>query len=222
MVDAEDNVIQLGSLWLDEDGIVLYFNETADVVPLDVTVSGDLVNLENEMTFVPAGSSVDLSEYFGLWEYVGENLWLCIYDDETWSFFNDQEDVIASGTLWADEFGITLYFDGTGDVMQLDFAVSGDLLDGQNNGTLVPTDKIESRVPYFTRNGFEINAAVDAGTYLLEDGACSYYNLGKNYTVGDCYWEVIKNFDETHDGIREIQFDAVCYVPSSSLGTFDQ
>ena len=97
--------------------------------------------------------------------------------------------------------------------MQLDFAVSGDLLDGQNNGTLVPTDKIESRVPYFTRNGFEINAAVDAGTYLLEDGACSYYNLGKNYTVGDCYWEVIKNFDETHDGIREIQFDAVCYVP---------
>lgn len=167
-------------------------------------------------------SSGDISEYVGLWEYVGENLWLCIYDDETWSFFNDQEDVIASGTLVADEFGVTLYFDGTGDVMQLDIAVSGDLLDIENNGTLVPASKIESRVPYFTRNGLEINAAVDAGTYLLKNGACSYYNLGKNYTVGDCYWEVIKNYDVTHDGIREIQFDAVCYVPSSSLGIFDQ
>lgn len=166
--------------------------------------------------------SGDISEYIGLWEYVGENLWLCIYDDDTWSFFNDQEDVIANGTLIADEYGVTLYFDGSGDEMRLDVAVSGDLLDGENNGTLVPADKIESCVPYFTRNGFEINAAVDAGTYLLKNGACSYYNLGKNYTVGDCYWEVIKNYDVTHDGIREIQFDAVCYVPASSLGTFDQ
>lgn len=220
--DDQENVVQAGSLWLSETGIVLYFYETGDVVPLDVTVSGDLVNLENEMMFVPAGNSVHMSEYIGLWEYVGENLWLCIYDDETWSFFNDQEDVIQSGTLLADEYGITLYFDGTGDVMQLDIAASGDLLDGQNNGTLVPAEKIQSRVPYFTRYGLEINAAVDAGTYLLKNGACSYYNLGKNYTVGDCYWEVIKNYDVTHDGIREIQFDAVCYVPSSSLGTFDQ
>ena len=227
MVDAEDNVVQLGSLWLSETGIVLYFYETGDVVPLDVTVSGDLVNIENEMMFVPADSSqsdngADLSEYIGLWEYVGENLWLCIYDDETWSFFNDQEDVIASGTLTADEFGVTLSFDGSGDVMQLDIAVSGDLLDVENNGTLVRADRIQSRVPYFTRNGLEINAVVDAGTYLLKNGVCSYYNLGKNYTIGDCYWEVIKNDDVTHDGIREVQFDAICYVPSSSLGIFNQ
>ena len=222
MLDDEENMVQAGSLWLSETGIVLYFYETGDVVPLDVTVSGDLVNIENEMMFVPANNSVDLSEYVGLWEYVGENLWLCIYDDETWSFFNDQEVVIASGTLLVDENGITLCFDDTGDVMQLDFAESGDLLDVENNGTLVPADKIESRVPCFTRNGLEINAEVDVGTYLLKNGACSYYNLGKNYTVGDCYWEVIKNYDVTHDGIREIQFDAVCYVPSSSLGIFDQ
>ena len=227
MFDDQENMVQAGSLWLSETGIVLYFYDTGDVVPLDVTVSGDLVNIENDLMFVPADSvpannDVDLSEYIGLWEYVGENLWLCIYDDDTWSFFNDQEDVLASGTLWADEFGITLCFDGTGDEMRLDVAVSGDLLDGENNGTLVPASKIESRVPYFTRYGLEINAAVDAGTYLLENGVCSYYNLGKNYTVGDCYWEVIKNYDMTHDGIREIEFDAVCYVPSSSLGTFDQ
>ena len=233
MFDDQENMVQAGSLWLSETGIVLYFYDTGDVVPLDVTVSGDLVNIENDLMFVPAGGiqtgngfrddgGIDPSEYIGLWEYVGENLWLCIYDDDTWSFFNDQEDVIANGTLTADEYGVTLYFDGSGDEMRLDVAVSGDLLDGENNGTLVPADKIESCVPYFTRNGFEINAAVDAGTYLLKNGACSYYNLGKNYTVGDCYWEVIKNYDVTHDGIREIQFDAVCYVPASSLGTFDQ
>ena len=86
----------------------------------------------------------DLSEYTGLWQWEGESLWLCIYDDATWSFFNDQEDVIASGTLTADEFGVTLCFDGSGDEMRLDVAVSGDLLDGENNGTLVPADKIES------------------------------------------------------------------------------
>lgn len=177
--------------------------------------------IREDLSMLTTGSG-DISEYVGLWEYVDENLWLRIYEDETWDFLNDQEDVIACGTLWVDETGITLYFDGTGDVMQLDRAVSGDLLDFQNNGTLVPASKIESRVPYFTRNGLEINAAVDTGTYLLEDGVCSYYNLGKNYTVGDCYWEVIKNYDMTHDGIREIEFDAVCYVPSSSLGTFDQ
>ena len=222
MVDAEDNIVQLGSLWLSETGIVLYFYETGDVVPLDVTVSGDLINSENDMMFVPANNGIDISEYVGLWEYVGENLWLRIYDDETWDFLNDQEDVIQSGTLLVDENGITLCFDGTGDEMQLDIAVSGDLLDIENNGTLVPASRIESRVPYFTRNGFELNAVVDAGTYLLKNGVCSYYNLGKNYTVGDCYWEVIKNYDVTHDGTREIQFDAVCYVPSSSLGIFNQ
>jgi len=193
MFDDQENMVQAGSLWLSETGIVLYFYDTGDVVPLDVTVSGDLVNIENDLMFVPAGGiqtgngfrddgGIDPSEYIGLWEYVGENLWLCIYDDDTWSFFNDQEDVIANGTLTADEYGVTLYFDGSGDEMRLDVAVSGDLLDGENNGTLVPADKIESCVPYFTRNGFEINAAVDAGTYLLKNGACSYYNLGKNYT----------------------------------------
>ena len=223
----QENMVQAGSLWLSETGIVLYFYDTGDVVPLDVTVSGDLVNIENDLMFVPADSvpannDVDLSEYVGLWKYEDINLWLRIYEDGTWDFFNDQEDVIYSGTLQVDETGITLYFDGTDDVLQLDCSMSDCLIDCEDGSVLVPADSIQSQMPYFTRNGFEINAEVDAGTYLLENGVCSYYNLGKNYTVGDCYWEVIKNYDVTHDGIREIQFDAVCYVPASSLGTFDQ
>ncbi|MGN1082549.1 MAG: hypothetical protein ACI4SJ_03305 [Candidatus Avispirillum sp.] len=167
-------------------------------------------------------NSGDIGEYVGLWEYVDENLWLRIYDDATWEFINDQEDVTQSGALWVEATGITLHFEDTGDVMQLDRAESGDLLDSVNNGVFVPVDSIRSRVPYFTRNGLEINAAMDKGTYLLKDGVCTYANFGDGYNTADCYWEVTKNYDYTHDGIRELQFDAICYIPRSSIGTFNQ
>lgn len=164
-------------------------------------------------------NSGGISKYVGLWEYVDENLWLRIYDDETWEFLNEQGVAIAFGSLSMDETGITLYFDDTGEeVMQLDLSVSGDLLDGETGGVLVPAESFQ----YFTRHGLEINAAMGMGTYLIEDGFGSYADKsGSGYTTGDCYWEVYKNYDETSDGIREIQFDAVCYVPYSSLGDFD-
>ncbi|MDY4219688.1 MAG: hypothetical protein SOY32_04625 [Candidatus Faecousia sp.] len=232
-LNDQEDVIACGTLWVDESGITLYFDGTDDVMQLDRAVSGDLLDAENNGVLVPADSipfnnSGDISEYVGLWEYVDENLWLRIYEDETWEFLNDQEDVIAFGTLWVDESGITLYFDGTDDVMQLDRAVSGDLLDGENNGVLVPADSIQSRVPYFTRYGLEINAEMDNGIYLMEDGFGSFsggdqfHSKGEGYTPGDCYWEVIKYYDDTYDGIREIKFDAICYVPYSSLGDIDE
>ena len=162
----------------------------------------------------------NLDEYVGLWEYLDENLWLRIHEDATWEFVNDQDEVIESGTLWADETGVTLHFDGSGDVLQLDRTVSGDLMDIVNDGSLFPVEAIQSNVPYFTRNGLEINAAMDMGTFLLEDGVCNYSGLGDGYSRDDCYWEVIKNADYTHDGIREIQFDAICYIPESSIPYF--
>lgn len=167
-------------------------------------------------------SGDDLSEYVGLWEYQGENLWLRIRDDATWEFVNDQDDVIEYGTLWVDENGLTLHFDGSGDTLQLDRTVSGDLIDGVNGGTLLPVEGIQSQEPYFTRNGLAINAAVEMGTFLLEDGVCSYAGLGDGYNTDDCYWEIIKNGDYTHDGIRELHFDAICYVPEGSIPYFDQ
>ena len=167
-------------------------------------------------------SGDDLSEYVGLWEYQGENLWLHICDDATWEFVNDQDDVIEYGTLWVDENGLTLHFDGSGDTLQLDRTVSGDLIDSVNGGTLLPVEGIQSQEPYFTRNGLAINAAVEMGTFLLEDGVCSYAGLGDGYNTDDCYWEIIKNGDYTHDGIRELHFDAICYVPEGSIPYFDQ
>ncbi len=167
-------------------------------------------------------SGGDLSEYVGLWEYQGENLWLRIHEDATWEFVNDQDDVIEYGTLWVDENGVTLHFDGSGDTLQLDRTVSGDLIDSVNGGTLLPVEGIQSQEPYFTRNGLEINAAVERGTFLLEDGVCSYSGLGDGYNTGDCYWEITKNGDYTHDGIRELHFDAICYIPEGSIPYFDQ
>ena len=167
-------------------------------------------------------SGDDLSEYVGLWEYQGENLWLRIHEDATWEFVNDQDEVIEYGVLWVDEYGITLHFDGSGDTLQLDRTVSGDLMDITNGGSLFPVEGIQSQQPYFTRNGLEINAAVEMGTFLLEDGVCSYSGLGDGYNTDDCYWEITKTGDYTHDGIRELHFDAICYIPEDSIPYFDQ
>ena len=167
-------------------------------------------------------SGDDLSEYVGLWEYQGENLWLRIRDDATWEFVNDQDEVIEYGTLWVDEYGITLHFDGSGDTLQLIRTVSGDLIDSVNGGTLLPVEGIQSSEPYFSQNGLAINAAVEMGTFLLENGVCSYSGLGDGYNTDDCYWEITKHGDYTHDGIRELHFDAICYIPESSIPYFDQ
>ena len=82
----------------------------------------------------------DVGEYVGLWGYIGQNLWLRIHEDATWEFVNDQEDVIEYGTLWADENGVTLHFDGSGDTLQLDRSVSGDLINSVNGDMLFPAE----------------------------------------------------------------------------------
>ena len=169
-----------------------------------------------------AGPEESIDSYVGFWEYQGENLWLRIREDATWEFVNDQEEVIESGTLWVEESGITLHFDGSGDTLQLIRTVSGDLIDSVNGGTLLPVEGIQSREPYFSQNGLAINAAVEMGTFLLENGVCSYSGLGDGYNTDDCYWEITKHGDYTHDGIRELHFDAICYIPESSIPYFDQ
>ena len=92
-----------------------------------------------DLSAIPADEG-NPSDYAGLWEYPDENLWLRIYEDATWEFVNDQEDVIEYGTLWADENGVTLHFDGSGDTLQLDRSVSGDLINSVNGDMLFPAE----------------------------------------------------------------------------------
>ncbi len=79
---------------------------------------------------------------------------------------------------------------------------------------------VTSGTPYFEANNLDMNARVDGGTYVLTNGVCSYHGTGDGYAVGDVYWEVTKTRDETHDGLREIEFDAYCYIPAESVPAF--
>ena len=224
--DAEQAFNAISFDDMDDDGesdvLVSFIHENGDATELIWIWDPVERYVFREDLSTVALSGDDLSEYVGLWEYQGENLWLRIREDATWEFVNDQDEVIEYGTLWVDEYGITLHFDGSGDTLQLDRTVSGDLIDSVNGGTLLPVEGIQSQQPYFTRNGLEINAAVEMGTFLLEDGVCSYSGLGDGYNTGDCYWEITKNGDYTHDGIRELHFDAICYIPEDSIPYFDQ
>lgn len=159
-----------------------------------------------------------IGDYAGLWEYVDENLWLRIHDDAAWDFVNAEDEVLYSGSVSLDDGGITLSYDD-GDTLTLEYS-NGQLIDSVNNGVLRRTDKIESKLAYFERNGLEYNAATDNGTYLLENGVCSYVNLGEGFNTADCYWEVKMLGEQEHDGIREIEFDAICYIPNDSIPDF--
>ena len=224
--DAEQAFNAISFDDMDDDGesdvLVSFIHENGDATELIWIWDPVERYVFREDLSTVALSGDDLSEYVGLWEYQGENLWLRIHEDATWEFVNDQDEVIEYGVLWVDEYGITLHFDGSGDTLQLDRTVSGDLIDSVNGGTLLPVEGIQSQEPYFTRNGIEINAAVEMGTFPLEDGVCSYSGLGDGYNTDDCYWEITKTGDYTHDGIRELHFDAICYIPEDSIPYFDQ
>ena len=207
-IHENDDATEL--IWIWDPAERYVFREDLSTVSIEDEGRGDLIVQD------------DLADYAGLWEYQGENLWLRIHEDATWEFVNDQDEVIEYGVLWVDEYGITLHFDGSGDTLQLDRTVSGDLMDVTNGGSLFPVEGIQSQEPYFTRNGIEINAAVEMGTFPLEDGVCSYSGLGDGYNTDDCYWEITKTGDYTHDGIRELHFDAICYIPEDSIPYFDQ
>lgn len=80
----------------------------------------------------------------------------------------------------------------------------------------------DETVSFFERNGLEINCKVEGGTYLLKNGMCTYTGFGDGFNNDDCYWEVTKTGDYKHDGIREIEFTAYCYIPESSIPVYDE
>ena len=78
---------------------------------------------EDESEF-PVEEENNLLYYTGLWEYIGENVWIHIYDDATWSLVNSADEVIDSGVVLSDGSGVELHYDGNGDVLRL--TLSGD------------------------------------------------------------------------------------------------
>ena len=142
--DAEQAFHSISFDDLDGDGEsdvwVSFLHENGDATDLIwIWDSEERYVYREDLSAVPADEGSP-SDYAGLWEYPDENLWLRIYEDATWEFVNDQEDVIEYGTLWADENGVTLHFDGSGDTLQLDRSVSGDLINSVNGDMLFPAE----------------------------------------------------------------------------------
>ena len=164
-----------------------------------------------------------INDYVGLWGYYDIELWLRVHEDSTFEFVNSEDETIYTGTAAADKYGMDLYFDDDTPQMRLDLSVSGDLLEEGSSDALHPVDAIVSRATCFEKNGLEINGIVDSSDPIqLNSGVCSFTGKGSGYNTDECYWQVTKYNDVTHDGIREIQFDAVCYIPDSSIPYFGQ
>ena len=159
------------------------------------------------------GDEDPVAAYVGLWEYQDENLWLRIHEDATWEFVNSADEVLYDGVALADSSGVELHFDGSGDTLRLDASPDGTLLDNVNGGVLVPTDTIQSSVPFFEQKGLELTAQTDGGSYLLKNGLACYTAGGNDYTLRDCYWSVDIIRDQISGGQRQLEFNAVCYLP---------
>ena len=169
-------------------------------------------------------TAAGISKYVGLWKYADGTFWLEIYESGMWELFDDEENKSAVGTLLVDENGISLYHDETGVVlMQLYLTETGELIDSESGWLFLHADDSGSSEPYFTANGLYINAELDKGPYVMNNGYATYVgDNGDGYTVGECFWEVTRTYDKTQDGIREIKIEAVTYVPYSSIGDFDE
>ena len=158
-------------------------------------------------------SALYLASYVGLWEYVGQNIWIRILEDGTWEVLNSEETVLESGIVSASASGIELRYEDSDDMLVLDYAPSGELIDQANDGVLQQVDQIVLQAA-FENGELSLNCDVGGGPYALENGVCFYAAEGDGYQTAPCSWQVTKHSDSVHDGIREIAFDAVCYIPS--------
>ena len=117
--DEDNSTVVMVWFWYEDDGFVF----------------------QEDFSQVSIVAEDDVHDYVGLWEYVGENIWLHVYADATWAFVNSEDDVIESGVVLADSTGIELHFDGNGDTLRLERSDDGSLLDSVNGGVLVPVEK---------------------------------------------------------------------------------
>ena len=81
------------------------------------------------------------------------------------------------------------------------------------------SDEFASSLPFFEEYNLSIDGGMDDGTHLLADGV-SFYQGADGFETGDAYWEVSLVNDVDYGSVREIEFDAYCYVPQSSAPAF--
>lgn len=165
----------------------------------------------------------DLSQYTGLWEYGDQEYWLQILDDHTWVSKDSQGTEQNGGTFTVE--GSTLTFqDNNGDEV-LVLSWTGDTLyDEEWDTYLAAVTDIppQEAATYFEENGLDFNAEADGGPYLLTNGRATFAGFGEGYEINDCEWEVVIKKDRVFNGSREVEFDAICYVPKASIPAYTE
>ena len=145
---SPDNNTQWSRLSIEDDGS-LYAAPIGYFLPGeisldDIPVEEEAWNEDTDDDWYDSGmeaDSGDISDYVGLWEYVDEDVWIRIYEDETWECIDAQGNVFQSGTLSVDEAGVTFYMDGGDDTLHFDRTVRGDLINSEEDSMLVPADR---------------------------------------------------------------------------------
>ena len=163
----------------------------------------------------------DLTPFTGLWEYGDQEYWLQIRDDHTWVSKDAGGEDQNNGTFAVE--GSTLTFqDQNGDEVLLLSWTGDTLYDEEWDTYLTAVDEIPPRasVTYFEENGLSFNADAGGGAYLLTNGVATFSIVGEGYQINDCSWEVVVKKDHLYNGSREVEFDAVCYIPKSSIPAY--
>ena len=163
----------------------------------------------------------DLSQYTGLWEYGDQEYWLQILDDHTWVSKDSRGTEQNGGTFTVE--GSTLTFqDQNGDEVLVLTWTGDTLYDEEWDTYLAAVTDIppQEAATYFEENGLSFNADADGGSYLLPNGVATFAIMGEGYQINDCEWEVVVKKDHVYNGSREVEFDAVCYIPKSSIPAY--
>ena len=237
------DAISFDDLDMDGNGDVQMFFSTGDVQSILTWLWTDAGYVLDESrsdysTFLGAQREEegDLSDYVGLWKYDTMELWVNISADGSWEMLDSGTNVLYHGDVQVGPSEALLVSTDGGDPMTLS-RLGDELVDGDGDVlTAVPANEGvggeemqggEEQSSYgstgFAQAGLSVDCICDAGTYLLSNGAASYELVGGgNFHRGDVYWEVTKIGDYTHDGMREIEFDAICYIPEESVPFYQQ
>ena len=164
-------------------------------------------------------SSGGISDYVGLWEYVNEDTWIRIYEDETWECFDAQGNVFQSGTAVVDSTGITFYSDDFEETLHFDRTASGDLIDSESDSMLVPAYDVQFEDDLNTGSGGDL-PGLSEGDYSVFQGVwlCDTNDQFDFMDVNaDGDWDLYSNGDVIDNGYFWYDpAECVTYVYSSN------
>lgn len=134
----------------DGNNAVLYFDDggyftTMSPDPDGMTDSdGSLLKAADGIS-VQEFETVDKETFVGLWQFLGENIWIQLWDDDTWAVFNENGGQVEGGT-WRVDLGMADLYCGDGSYYTSLSPDVGGLTDSNEN-SLIHADEIGGGAP---------------------------------------------------------------------------